>query len=71
MNTNSGCDTNGALNVIFDGKVKAQYDEGGIIVTFSFTEPITTSKCLTISLVDSTGKVLDSKALTDAVSDSS
>ena len=69
MNTNSGCDTDGALNVIFDGKVKAKYDEGGIIVTF--TEPITTSKCLTISLVDSTGKVLDSKALTDAVSDSS
>lgn len=69
MNTNSGCNTDGALNDIFDGKVKADNDEGRIKVTF--TEAITTSKCLTISLVDSTGKVLDSKALTDAVSDSS
>ena len=70
MITNSGCNTDGPPSDIFDGKVIASNDGGGII-TVSFTETITTSLCLTISLVDSTGKVLDTKTLTDTVSDSS
>ena len=50
--------------------VKIKYDNKVVVVTFTDVKLIETSQCLTIYLVESNEKVLDSKTLLDAISTS-